>query len=715
MSLLLFLFACRPEKSPVGDTGHTDTGDSYTLSEDICERVRAGAGGVDGVLGLSTAHADIRLFGTATDFNTADAGLIAALGGDDPVGAPDLEAYAAAVPDVCLLDAEGGTLGAATVESRDGLWWVTPGTGALEVPDDGAPAVLDLRGLPAVEGLDEALAAALAATAVGEVAMPGRRVRQWSGFVDQWNTSANVYTVERATLDSPSVTGVRTGGALYVVTEDRMAPAAVELAGAVALGGHGYLVGVDLQTGVAEMTWSPVGTRGFAWRSAIMDDDWPDTIHASVRTNSPDSVIAGLDPATLVASEWGDEARDGIGARNPFEEIPDATESVATFRAALVIAHGTLRRFYPYFEVVGDTIDDRLTEVLGDDIDPTDRWAHRARLGRLGNALSDGHMFTGVLDPTGLLAGYLPASYAQVDGLPVVAHSGVAGLDRGDAVIAVDGVRIEDLQADWLTWHGGATDGYRYDVANRELYYMHAAQTLTVRDPDGWEEELSVEPGTVDEFLALDFVWYTRANGTLDDIGYPNLAYLNLAYEVTTDLTEVDAVLATAATLDGLVIDMRGYPGVNHYSVLERLISGDYGSPFFRVPLWTGPDSFEVSQAQYNLSGDKDAYSGPIVLLVSPASVSAAENFCQMLIGAGRVDHVVGSESSAGTNGNISGMKLPGSYFFMFTGMEVLNPDGSQFHGIGIQADIVVEPSAADLRDGVDPVLEAAAAALTAD
>lgn len=78
-----------------------------------------------------------------------------------------------------------------------------------------------------------------------------------------------------------------------------------------------------------------------------------------------------------------------------------------------------------------------------------------------------------------------------------------------------------------------------------------------------------------------------------------------------------------------------------------------------------------------------------------------------MLVGADRLTALIG-ERSAGTNGNITGAMLPGSFFFTFTGMEVLFPDGSTLHGVGIEPDLEVIPSQADLRDGIDPELLAA-------
>jgi C-terminal processing protease CtpA/Prc len=95
------------------------------------------------------------------------------------------------------------------------------------------------------------------------------------------------------------------------------------------------------------------------------------------------------------------------------------------------------------------------------------------------------------------------------------------------------------------------------------------------------------------------------------------------------------------------------------------------------------------------------SYSGLIVLLTGPRAVSAAENFMQMVVGAPRLSAVVGRES-AGTNGSMTALTLPGGFGFSFTGMEVRNPDGSRFHGVGIRPDIEVPVDARDLANGID-------------
>jgi C-terminal processing protease CtpA/Prc len=98
---------------------------------------------------------------------------------------------------------------------------------------------------------------------------------------------------------------------------------------------------------------------------------------------------------------------------------------------------------------------------------------------------------------------------------------------------------------------------------------------------------------------------------------------------------------------------------------------------------------------------------------VGHATVSAAENFSTMLVDADRVT-VLGRQS-ASTNGNITGVQLPGAFSLSFTGMDVRHADAqkSVFHGVGIAADVDVTLTAQAFRDGVDPELEAAIDALT--
>ncbi|HYH97083.1 S41 family peptidase, partial [Hyalangium sp.] len=250
-----------------------------------------------------------------------------------------------------------------------------------------------------------------------------------------------------------------------------------------------------------------------------------------------------------------------------------------------------------------------------------------------------------------------------------------------------------------------ATPEWRFVRAMRKLISAHSRSTLGIRTPGG--QVRSVEPMAVnsDGLSAFGSAPSVREAGRLGELGAPDIAYINHATEVLKDLNTFKQAVADAAGAQGLVLDMRGYPGgVNPRFTLPHLVSEPIQSPLFRIPTWRGPDLGGVDESQSSLPPNPSpSFLGPIVLLVGPAAVSASENTSMMLVGAQRV-RVVGRRT-AGTNGNITRLRLQGGIWFMYTGMEVLYPDRSPFHGIGIVPEVEVNPTVEDFAAGRDPEL----------
>ena len=68
---------------------------------------------------------------------------------------------------------------------------------------------------------------------------------------------------------------------------------------------------------------------------------------------------------------------------------------------------------------------------------------------------------------------------------------------------------------------------------------------------------------------------------------------------------------------------------------------------------------------------------------------------------------VVGSQT-AGADGNVSAIPIPGAQRTMISGIGVYYPDGTPTQGIGIVPDLEVRPSIAGIRAARDELLEAA-------
>ena len=79
------------------------------------------------------------------------------------------------------------------------------------------------------------------------------------------------------------------------------------------------------------------------------------------------------------------------------------------------------------------------------------------------------------------------------------------------------------------------------------------------------------------------------------------------------------------------------------------------------------------------------------------------------IIEAYKLAEIVG-ETTAGTNGNVNPIVLPGGYTVAWTGMKVLKHDGSQHHGIGIHPTVPVSRTIRGVTEKRDEQLERAIA-----
>ncbi|WNG45420.1 peptidase S41 [Archangium minus] len=688
----------------------TAGGAAAQQADDWCHRVAPGPRGASsGALALSAAHAQVRFFGTGPHYAEGDLALARALEGTTVDWDAAALAYAAELESVCALDVTPQRLPVARVVSLGPVALVRPGTGELTLPRATRVVVIDLRGLPAAPGLEQALANAIGVASATPVPRVSQRVRVHTGMTDELNPY-NVYSNDAELREQPpyAPTG-RTELPVALLTGPTLAPAAARFAVDLRLAQRAWLLGAPVSTAVAESRWMPIGSRGLVVRTAQLEDAQgvlPDLLPADLEEGKLQGLTSLGRPPPV---DRGTPAqRPVLKPRDPSQDPPPlpAGASNGIARADLLIVHGATRLFFSYFPVVGDGIDGRLLETLASvDASPvTDRVRQQQLLLRFNEVLRDGHGFVNLLGPQAPSAGVFPVYLEQVALEPVVRRSAAPGVLPGDTLISIAGRPMSEWLAEESARASAATPEYLHNVAARRLIPLTGPTVFGLRGVDGSVRSVEVQPQPAAVRDQLGLAPSLRPAGWLADLGAPSLYYINLSDRVLTSLEAFNQALAEANDARGLVLDMRGYPGISHYEVAQRLIPTNFLSPIFRVPRWAGPDAFDVYESVYPFEPlSEPSYAGPIVLLTGPGAVSAAENFSMMLTGAHRVT-VVGRRS-AGTNGNVTRLVLPGLMQVMFTGMEVLFPDGSRFHGVGIVPDIEVAPTAADLAENRDPEL----------
>ena len=178
---------------------------------------------------------------------------------------------------------------------------------------------------------------------------------------------------------------------------------------------------------------------------------------------------------------------------------------------------------------------------------------------------------------------------------------------------------------------------------------------------------------------------------------------------------EIDKMFETIKNTSAVILDMRGYPNGTAWSIAPRLTDkGNVVAALFSRPLLEATsltDSELAGTPNYSFSqrlpdGPGDVYGGKVVVLINEDAISQAEHSCMMFEAATDVTFI--GTPTAGANGDITYMVLPGNLTVSFSGHDVRHADGRQLQRVGIQPTIKVTPTIRGLIDGRDEILEAA-------
>jgi peptidase S41-like protein len=701
--------------------------------DDWCDRAGGGPPGAVLPVDLSAAHAGIRFFGVQLKYSVADQALASAV---DPPGALSsgalsaLEAYSESLPGVCVAPVNSNTLGPAQVFTFGTIALIRPGTGSVSIPSGTDLVVVDLRDLPAVAELRAALDAAVSPALANPVARSDRIVREHFGMADEASGSSGTYSAHlilQTQPDIPASWGNGPAPTLALATGRRLAGEAAELAGTLRKAGRAWIVGDDVFASVAESRWRGIGTlsetgSGLAYRVEDLVDGpqqtrWPDLIPADIRTEDPTGNLQDLRRILKGSGNpphfnGGDALRPALQPTNPLDDIQPGGLRLGDIRGQLLVAHGALRLFFPYFPAVGDNIDPRLVETLASlgSSPAIDALVAYRTIRRFSEAIRDGHYFWfSNYPPAHPWIGGLPVYLQESAGEALVRKSGVVELQVGDALTSIDGLSAADWFAREFQRTSAATAGDRFEKSYQaELWLMTTPIEFGIRAPGGATRTTTINPVPFPSFPSLGNHYSARSEGPLTDLGAPDLYFINLSRQVIgSSLSRFNAAVDQARSLGsaGMIIDMRGTKNLISQPLAQRLICSHFRSMTFNIPLLSGPD-IRSTVSRHQEYDPVQPYCGPMILMVSAQTLSNGEDFSEYLLGAHRVT-VVGRQS-AGTNGNITGLWVPGGLYFPFTGMEVRNVDGSQFHGIGVVPDFPVQYTAADLAAGRDRDLETA-------
>lgn len=308
-----------------------------------------------------------------------------------------------------------------------------------------------------------------------------------------------------------------------------------------------------------------------------------------------------------------------------------------------------------------------------------------------------------------------------------------ASLQKGDLIVKINGIDV----AGWLKDRAALLPASNIAVKNRILstqntgmayaftaiknpalqvkilrkgkYYKRSVKMLSLKNTD--------EVGLINRFFQ------SRINQKKVKKGYEDLGdgvgIIRAGYFFDQDLpADTQSVLKFSALLNSkkaLIFDMRAYPqspGLFYYYLPQMLGKAAFKFARYYQADQKDPGAFLLkNELEAYLSKDiqinSALYNGKIIILTNEHTQSMGEWFTMMLRALSSKAVIIGSQT-AGADGDLKKLNLPGNYQFQFTGNGIFYPNGKETQRIGIKPDIAFEPTIEQIMAYSDAQLEQA-------
>lgn len=388
----------------------------------------------------------------------------------------------------------------------------------------------------------------------------------------------------------------------------------------------------------------------------------------------------------------------GVGIACLGMDFTGPTKDRSMRLAGVGLAWGTLRHFYPYWDVTPVNWDSVLPLALREAALAPNDGEYFEAIQHLLSRVKDGHAWANQL---GDLSRSSPeVELEMIDGHPIVAARWGDAMDLplGSEVLTVEGQPVDTLITKFRSKTSAATDGFRDQCV---------AGWLLLAPPD---TSLRVEVCDLKGQRSIHQLITKRVRQprSLPEPIYEIKPGIFLVDPKRADEDAFNTALPKLLKAKGLVFDLRGYPThqefLQHFST-STLEGMQMWMPETRLPNGLGRTFI---QTRWEVPSLKSLYQGRVVFLAGPRVISFGET-CLEVVAANHLAPIVGSTTS-GTNGNTLHFWVPGNIQCDFTGSKVLKADGSQHHGIGIPPTHPVKHTREALAAGRDEDVERALA-----
>jgi C-terminal processing protease CtpA/Prc len=267
-----------------------------------------------------------------------------------------------------------------------------------------------------------------------------------------------------------------------------------------------------------------------------------------------------------------------------------------------------------------------------------------------------------------------------------------------DILNSLDGVSIQSLTDKWAVYYADSNNAAR----QRDLAANITRGSCGTVSVEGTRSGRTVRIAATRTQAKQDFATHDQPGDTFRMLT-SEVAYIKLSSIKAADLP---AYFDKAKNTKGIIVDIRNYP-----SEFMPFAMGAYFATkpthfvTFSFADLANPGTFYFDDGPLIAPGHVH-YDGKVAILVDETSQSQAE-YTAMALRAMPNAVVVGS-TTAGADGNVSAIALPGNLSTMISGLGVFYPDHRPTQRIGIVPDVIARPTIQGIAAGRDEVLEIA-------
>ena len=281
------------------------------------------------------------------------------------------------------------------------------------------------------------------------------------------------------------------------------------------------------------------------------------------------------------------------------------------------------------------------------------------------------------------------------------------GLKKGDIITCIEGKSVKSIVDSIKKYYPASNETAKMRDITRDILRTDKHTVLIDFISSGRLKQKEINVTSRDGWM---YYQYRRKDTDQcykfinKDIGYITLK--------TIKQEDIPVIKKEFINTKGIIIDIRNYPFTNIDTLVSYFVSKD--TPYLK---WTkgNPDN----PGEFIFKGENiirklgDTYYGKLVVMVNEDTQSMAETYT-MSFRAGNNTTIIGSPT-AGANGNISKIVLPGGLETRISGLGAYYIDGRETQRIGIVPDIVVKPTIKGIREGRDELLEKAIEIIESD